>query len=313
MCELGVSILVHQDFSRIYGALESLLAYTKTPACITVVINVGNASDIDALRSAYPTLNYIINPHPQGFAQNHNMVMQQTSTPYIALLNDDIRLKNDALDQAITYLAQHPDVGMVAPQLEYEDGALQVTTYSAPTLSRMIYKISGLGRFTHQKSSFRQWLIRLGIGKVLNIQSLHFEDKIREAEVLKAAAIIVRKTAVQDVGGMDETTKSFGEEIDWNWRMRQNNWKLVLLPHARIVHYGVGQAMMQLQGWQILEDRKGILNYYLKHRPRHEQWLIRGAIVVLHTLQAIFSLIFDPKAVKTHWQTALMGATWQRS
>ncbi len=312
MSRLTISILVHRDFSHIRGAVRSIQAGTRTPYKLYVVINAGEAEQIAALQAEFPDLTYIVNTTPQGFAANHNMIMRRADTPYIALLNDDIAVQGDALDQMIAHLDAQADVGMIGPQLENADGSPQVTAYSAPSLFRMLYKFSGLNRLTHQQSRLRRWLIALGVGKLSSVASLTHSEATRDVAVLKAAAIIVRQSAVVAVGMMDETTLAYGEEIDWDWRMRQAGWRIVILPSARITHYGVGQATQHLNGWQIVEDRKGILNYYIKHRPRREVWVVRGGMATLHGMQAILAVFISWKNIRAHLRTAWMGLTWTR-
>ena len=309
---ITISILVHNDFTHIYRALQSIITETNSPYEIIVVINSGSHEKIKNLKNTFPDLTYIVNKTPKGFAANHNMVMDMVNTPYIALLNDDILIKDHALDKQIEYLAKHDNIGMIGAQLEYEDGSLQVTAYSDPSLLRMIYKISGFAKFTNQRSLLRKWLIAIGIGKVINVSSLSMNTQIRDVQVLKAASIIVRKVAVDDVGYIDEATQGYGEEIDWDWRMRQAGWRIVLLPQARIVHYGLGQATLNLQGWQIIEDRKGILNYFIKHRPLWQVLILRFTIGILHLIQAILAIFITHRNVRPHLQTAIMGLTWRR-
>jgi hypothetical protein len=314
MPKLTISILVHNDFSHIYRALASIEQQTDTPCMIYVVINAGKIQQIEAIQAEFPHLNYIINEEPLGFAANHNQVIRQAETPYIALLNDDILIQDGALDKSITYLEAHPDVGMVSPQLMNEDGTYQVTAYSAPSLLRMIYKISGVARFTHQRSFIRKWLIRAGIGRIIQIESFspgHISPT--DVDVLKGATMIVRQATIDEVGLIDETTRVYGEEIDWNLRMHRKNWRTVLLPQAQIVHYEFVEDKLELKGWRIIEDRKSILNYYVKHRPIMEVWIIRVTILVFHVLHALTALFTASKDVKPHLQTALMGITWTRS
>jgi len=312
MTKLTISILVHEDFSHIQSALASIIKHTTTPYKIYVVINAGDKEQCEALQRTFPDLHYIINETPQGFAANHNQIMKLANTPFIALLNDDLEVQDSALDKLVDYLENNPKTGVVAPQLEYADGSPQVTVYSDPTLFRMIYKISGLGRFTHQKSFLRRFLVLFGLARISKSASLQSYETPRAVDVLKAAAIIVRKDMVNDVGIIDETTKAFGEEIDWNLRMRQAGWNVVIVPQARIIHFGLGQAMSQLSGWQLIEDRKAILNYYLKHRPVWEAIVIRSAIVFFHGLLSILTLFYAPTQSRTHLKTVMIGLRWQR-
>jgi len=133
MAKLAVSFIIIKDFDNLQGALQSLLAHHQTPIQTYVVIDTGQGvqtPQMDAFSAAFPTLRYIINTQRLGFAANHNQVLRQFEEPYIALLNDDIVFQNAALDILVQYLEDHPQVGLVGPQLFNPDGTLQVSAYS---------------------------------------------------------------------------------------------------------------------------------------------------------------------------------------
>ena len=311
--ELTISILIHDDFSHIGGALESLSVTTTTPFKVFIVINQGKQTDIEKLQQAYPQYTYILNDTSMGFAGNHNQVMKLADTPFIALLNDDIKIHPSALDTMIDYLKANPSVGLVGPRLEYADGTQQVSVYSDPSLFRMVYKISGLGRLTHQKSPIRKVLLRLGAGRLFGSSSLKMDMPTQTVDVIKGAVMLVRREVYEKVGGMDETTLSYGEEIDWHLRIRQAGWQVAYVSDAIVTHYGTGQALGELKGWQIIEDRRAILNYYLKHKPRWQSLIIRSAIVFFHGFQTLRTFIFAHSQWQSHFQTFKLGLLWSRS
>lgn len=306
---LTVSILVHHDFSHIHNALNDLYQTSQFSLAVYVVVNAGSEDAINELAQAFPQMDIIINENPQGFAANHNMIMRRAKTAYVALLNDDITVHPEALNELVGYLDNHSDVAVVGPQLLWADGSPQVTAYSDPSLLRMLYKISGLASLTHQKSLLRRWIAKSGLFK--SVASLQTLTEAQEVPVIKGAVMVVRRAAYEQIGLMDEATQAYGEEVDWHWRFRQAGWKIAFVPTARITHYGTGQAHLALRGWQIREDRKAILNYFLKHRPRWQAIIIRAAIIVAHTIWGIFWVILLQKSrAWEHFDTAKMGATW---
>lgn len=309
---LTVHLIVHEDFSHIGPALESLTRGTHvTPLETVVTVNAGSAEQVDRLRADHPAVRLIVNPHPQGFAANHNRVLAQAQTGAVALLNDDVRVQEGALDRLVAYLDAHPQVGLVGPYLEYPDGSPQVAVYSDPSLFRMLYKISGLAALTSQRSALRALLLRLGVGRLLKVESLRTERVTRPVPVIKGAAMVVRRAAYQQVGPMDETTLAFGEEIDWCWRFRQAGWGVVHVAEATVVHYGSGQADLRLLGPLFAEDQKGMLNYALKHRPRWQAGLLRAAMVVCGLLRGLFWLPFSRSRSRTYWGAMRMALTWR--
>ncbi|MBL8163902.1 MAG: glycosyltransferase family 2 protein [Anaerolineae bacterium] len=304
-----VSFIVHQSFTHIGPALESLFANTHTAHHIYVIINSGTSVQIEALRAAYPSVQLIVNHEPKGFASNHNQVMRLAQTSFVALLNDDIRIHPQSLDVLLEYMEDHPEVAVAGPQLLNPNGTPQVSVYSDPTLLRMVYKISGLGRFTQAGSPLRDWLQHRNRGKWVKLESWTENTSARVVPVVKGTAMLVRRQAYEQVGLMDESTRVYGEEVDWHWRFRKHGWQVAIVPDATITHYG---TMQKLSTANTLEDRKGILNYFLKHRSLWQQLIIRTTIVVSHMVFAAWFLLWSPQRAHEHYRTALMGAFWHR-
>ena len=310
---LTVSFIVHEDFTHIAQALRSFYTTNSPPGEVYVTINSGYDAQVDQLRVEFPDIQILVNTTPQGFAANHNHIMRLAETEYVALLNDDIILHDGALAKMVNYLQSNSQAGLVGAALQNPDGSPQVSVYSDPELLRALYKISGLAVITHQQSVVRRWMIKVGVGRLLKVESLRTQTTARPVPTVKGVAMVVRQAAYREVGLMDETTLAYGEEADWHLRLRQAGWQVVHVPEAKVTHFGLGQARLQLRGPLIVEDRKAILNYFLKHRPQWQVVVLRVAIVFSHLFWSLVWLPFSRSHASNHYQVAHMGLTWQRA
>lgn len=179
--------------------------------------------------------------------------------------------------------------------------------YSDPTLFRMTYKVSGLAQFTRQGSWLRSLAIKLAN---LPVQSLRIPQTASAVDVVKGAVMVVRGTACQQVGPIDEVTLAYGEETDWHLRFRRARWKVAVVPATRVVHFGGGQSELILRGWQLVEDRKAILNYFIKHKPRWQVITMRCVIVLSHGVSGLLCLLIDRQRAGNHLQAARIGLFW---
>lgn len=309
MCELAIGFIVSRNFQYIYRALESLQS-TQTPAQIYVVLN-GGVDEVNRRRLATlrPDIEFIVHNEFKSFAANHNLILQHSREPYIALLNDDVDIQGNALDILIEYMKRHPETGLVGPQLENADGTLQVSQYSHLRLLRAMYKISGLARLTHQGSRARQFIRQLGIIKIASFRTFETATPV---DIVKGTAMIVRRTAVEDVGMLDESFRMYVEEFDWQWRFHEKGWQVVIVPEARITHYGLGQVTLQLSGWKLREDRRSLLNYFIKHQPRWQTLMIRATIICSHGFWGLGWLLFNRQRAMNHFSIAAIGLFWTR-
>jgi GT2 family glycosyltransferase len=307
---LTVSIIVHQDFSYIHELLTTLGHNQSESLNIYVTINAGDKQSIAHLQASFPQVTYLVNETPIGFAENHNRVMTRATTPFVALLNDDISLSNHVIPTILDYLDAHTHVGLVTPRIVNPDGTPQLTAFSDPTLLRMIYKISGLGHFTRQGSYLRRMMIRTGLAKKTGVASLSEYDETVEIPVAVGVAMFVRRTAYEQAGLMDEVTRVYGEEIGWHWRLRQAGWQIVLLATVAVVHFNVDK---DIRDWKLAEHRKGMLNYFSRYRATWKKYSLCTAILLFHTLRGAFNTIFDRKRAGGDWQTVRMAWSWLMS
>ncbi|MBE2268707.1 MAG: glycosyltransferase family 2 protein [Anaerolinea sp.] len=305
MTDVTVSLIVHQNFAHIERALTTLFAHTDRPLRVYVVVNQGGAEDIARLRAAFPQVTVLVNTNPQGFAANHNQIMRIAQTPYVALLNDDIEVHPQAIDLLCDYLDEHHDVGLVGASLLNPNGTPQVSVYGDPILPLTLYKISGLSRFTAEGTALRQLLQRL---KVVRIASWVEQTETREVAVVKGVAMVVRRAASDQVGLMDESTRMYGEEIDWHLRFRKCGWKVAFVAPAKVTHYGIGQRINLAT---LPDDRVSLLNYYLKHKPAWQAVVVRAAIILTHAFVALVNLPLDRSCAAAYWRTVIAAIRWQ--
>ncbi len=57
-----------------------------------------------------------------------------------------------------------------------------------------------------------------------------------EVEALSGALMLVRRSALNDVGLLDEGYFLHCEDLDWCMRFRQKGWKIMFVPDVSVVH-----------------------------------------------------------------------------
>lgn len=305
---ITLHFIIHNDFSHIQAALDSVYATVTTPYEIHLTINSGDPADVRQFQAEHPHINLHINESQKGFAANHNAAMQRAQTPYIALLNDDIVLHSGALDTLVQYLESHPDTGLAAPLIENPDGTPQLSVFSDISLGRALYAISGAGALTRHGGIVRRMLQRTGLAKLIGTESLQPSTQTRAVPVVVGAAMVVRRETYQQAGGMDEDTLVYGEEYGWHLRLRQHNWKIVLVAEAKVTHYN---PATDISGWRLAEHRKGTLAYFSRYRPRWQAAMIRMAIIGFHGIWALVNLPFNRPRSRDHWRTVRLAVSWK--
>jgi hypothetical protein len=96
--------------------------------------------------------------------------------------------------------------------------------------------------------------------------------------------LLVRRAAVEAVGGFDERYFMFSEETDWCYRFREAGWKVWFFPGAEAVHVG-GATTTQNWGPMFREQVRGHLRFLADHHGEREAERARKLMLVALTLR----------------------------
>jgi GT2 family glycosyltransferase len=197
-----------------------------------IVIDNASADDsltkLEAAFSATPALKIIRNAENIGFAAACNIGLNESTGSYLFYLNPDCVLEPDSVQRLVQALDNYPDAGMVGGLLVNSDGTEQGGGRRAiPTPWRSFVRAFGLSRFADR------WP-RLFFDFHLHKQPLPSQPI--EVEAISGACMVVRRAAMNAVGQWDEGYFLHCEDLDFAMILRQQGWKIMFVPDARIIH-----------------------------------------------------------------------------
>ena len=185
------------------------------------------------------------------------------------ILNADAWLVDDALERLVAVGDTHADVAVVGPRLVNRDGSLQRSVRGFPTLWRLATEylyLRKLGPHTNALNAF--------YGGGFD----HASE--REVECLMGACLLVRRAAIDEVGGPDPAFFLFSEEVDWLYRFAAAGWRTLFTPAATCVHVGGASHGGRL----FRENLRGQLRFFHKHHGDGEaervRALLRGSLAL---------------------------------
>ncbi|MCL4543831.1 MAG: glycosyltransferase family 2 protein [Chloroflexi bacterium] len=230
-----MSIVCHNNPSLLEQCLSSVRANCTLPFRFIVVDNADN-SEVQRVARHYleePDV-LIVNSEPQGFAKNHNRAFTQASGEFFLLLNDDTVVLRRALEGMVSVLQSHADIAAVACKA-YTDWRLNQThdvcglrfPSAIVALQDGVLDYSGLARSFPRAQLVRRWLF---------VDRDH--NTSQEAAHLNGACLLLRRSAVEQVGTLDERFFMFLEETDLCLRLRQRGWRLWYEANVGIIHLG---------------------------------------------------------------------------
>ena len=224
----------------------------------TEVIVIDNASGDGSslmVTEEFPEVRLIQNSANLGFATATNQGLRVARGRHLLLLNSDTLVLGNVLAESVRYMDAHPDVGMMGCKVLNEDGTTQMTCSLFPSFLNLLLQTLGLNRLARPR-----WLRRY--------QMLDWaRDDEREVEVISGCYLVARRTAVAQIGLLDESFFLYGEETDWCRRCAEAGWRLVFTPIGEIVHFGSGSSR-QLNYKRDLMLSEGTVRLHRKHGGR---------------------------------------------
>jgi GT2 family glycosyltransferase len=256
----GVSAIIvnYNAGVQLLDVVTSVL-YSKAVAKVIVVDNgsVDHSMDkIEHLAMSQSRLICIRNKKNLGFAKGCNQgISLADENDDLLFLNPDCIMHPDALETMMTCLQSVPQAAMAGPLLLNTDGTEQAGgRRSVPTPWRSFVRAFGLSKlYARYPRLFSDFL--------LHKQPL--PDTPMEVEAISGSCMLVQRTAMRDIGVLDEGYFLHCEDLDWCMRFRQRKWKIMFVPEASAVHY---KGMCSKKRLLFVEwhKHKGMIRFYRK-------------------------------------------------
>lgn len=243
---------------------------------IYVVDNGSQDDSVKVVREQFPQVLVIENRENRGFAAAVNQALENTIATYrySILLNTDTLLQKDAISVMYSFMEHHKDAGIIGVQLQKPDGARQHSYDNHPTLATELFN-----------KSLLRWLFP---GKYPS-KKMQITQPV-EVESVIGACMMVRNTAIDAVGTLDEDYFFFLEETDWCYRMQKAGWKVYHIPDARVVHLG-GQSK-KMAPWQSqVEYCRSLYTFFRKNRSPFSYIMLRTFYLAKISLNLATNLI----------------------
>jgi GT2 family glycosyltransferase len=226
MPDISFIIINWNTRQLLLDCLASVYQTVRIASFEVLVVDNGSADgSVEAVAREYPRVKLLANARNEGFAKANNAAILRMSGRYAVLLNSDTLLKKGAIDALFAFMEAHPDAGMCGPQLLYRDGSKQTSTGVFPDILTELTSKSLTRLFSAGKRGV----------------SIPVFDAPTPVDFIIGACMFVRKSAIDDVGMLDDEYFFFYEEIDWCYRLNRAGWLVYHLPAIEIYHFG-GQS-----------------------------------------------------------------------
>lgn len=258
---LSASIVTYRPEPRLFGrALASLAAAIAEArsagelgnARVTVIDNGPGEEQAAILKAiaAWPAdagaIELIAGHGNVGYGRANNLALERANSDFHLVMNPDVELDPAALREALKAAREHPEVGLVAPDVYGDDGERQYLCKRYPSVWVLFLR------------GFAPAALRRRFAK--SIDAYEMRDVIADRFVpnvpLASGCFMLARTALLTrLGGFDPRYFMYFEDYDLSLRVGRES-QVAFVPQARILHHG-GEA-----------SRKGL---------RHVAWFAASA------------------------------------
>jgi hypothetical protein len=242
--DVSVAVVTYNALPWIEQCLESVAGYETV-----VVDNDSTDGTVAFVRDKFPAVR-LVEQENRGLAAGWNRGISETTGTYVLILNADAWALGDAIERLAEFADEHPRAAVVGPRLRYPDGRLQPSVRGFPTPWRLATEYLFLRKLAPRSQALNAFYAG-------GFDYAH----VREADFVMGAVMLARRTAIDEVGLLDEDFFLFSEETDWCYRFRGAGWQVLFTPDAEFAH--VAGAVHG--GRMFRENVRGNLRFIAKH------------------------------------------------
>jgi GT2 family glycosyltransferase len=213
-----VIVLTCNGRELLRACLESLGRQTFTDFETVVIDNGSTDGSLEMLAQDFPAARAIGLPENRGFSIANNVALRDALArgfEFVMLLNNDTIAGPDAVGELLAAIGADERVAAVCPKI-YFAAQPDLLWYAGADFSLWTARLVQIG-----------WK-RKDVGQ--------FDHRLR-VSVATGCAVLLRASALKDVGLLDETLWAYLEDVEWSIRFLRSGYSLRLAPRAHVRHH----------------------------------------------------------------------------
>jgi GT2 family glycosyltransferase len=249
---------------------------------VLVLDNGSRDGSAEAARG-HPTVDHTVAlSQRRGKALNDSELLRRARGRYALLMNEDTELLPGATLALLGALRSDPSAACAGAKLLRPGGRAQASAWRFPT---PLTALAG-ALFLH---------------RLLIVQSRG--PRTRAVDWCQSAAMLVRRSAAEDVGYLDPAFFVYSDEVDFARRLRDAGWRSLYVPDAVAIHHeqlATGAA----GGRRIVELARNRDLYMRKHHSPAAARAVRWLTAWSYAARALAALALPGHSPRRYWQSA---------
>lgn len=293
---MGIVIVTHNQIELAKACVRNVMALAARAETVVVVndraaLSASEESDLVGLGCTL-----VVNCEHLGYGANLNRGVAALASSYEAmlLLNDDAYPRPHAIESLVAALAGDARAGVVGPAFVGADGVPQQGAFRFPSLrselATLLILPSALQRRFWHRSVLDERAVCLG-----------------RVDWILGAAMLIRRTAFEQVAGFDESYFLYSEETDLQLRMKARGWHVLQQPEAVVEHIGAAStastASTTMKATRALARSRG--QYINRHWSFARRAALMAALPAVQLWNFTYSALLiavTPRKARQRWR-----------
>jgi len=270
--------------------LQTLTSIFKAdpPSGKMEVFLIDNHSQDDTpvtVKQQFPQVKQILSSTNLGFAGGNNLGLRQAKGRYVLLLNSDTVIAKDSLVKMIDYMNSNPQVGLATCRVELFNRRIDPASHRGfPTPWASLTYYLGLEKLFPHVKLFSQYH-----------QGWKDLTQVHEIDSPVGAFFFLRKSALNQVGLLDEAFFMYAEDLDLAFRIKKSGWQVMYVPLTTITHLKGASGINSTDKSKKIITTKAFFDtmktFYQKHYRKKYlffiRWLVFLGIDLVKTIKII--------------------------
>jgi GT2 family glycosyltransferase len=240
---------------------------------ITVVDNASIDRSAENLRSLYGNhsgVQFLFNPSNIGFGPAVNARARRSTAEWLLILNPDCILNKDALEKLKDALVNDATAGLAGPAVLDAEGRIQRATMRRfPNPWKSLMTVTGLWRLSKWSPAFHG----------VEVDTTQAEDGPVICDAVSGACMMVRRSAFEAVGYLDEEYAMHCEDLDLMYRLKGQGWHCLYVPQAGSIHKQ-GLSSRSRPSWVHFQKHRGMTRFFKKFQADSTFWPMRLLVYI---------------------------------
>lgn len=251
---VSVVVLNFNGKKLLKSFFESLYNQSYKKIEIIFVDNGSKDGSVLFVKNKFPQVKLISNSSNLGFSEACNQGAYAAKRKYIFFLNNDTRLDISSLGRMVSFLEKNSDISLAGPIVYRKNKGSIESAGLFPTFLGFFYN------------------------------PLPKEKEPFEVFAVTGAAMLIRKTWFEKIGGFDKDFFIYSEDIDLCTRTKLLGGKIFILPECKVIHFHGQTSKKMNRSFVVFHATKNRILLLLKNFS----FILLMIVLPIHLLLLIF-------------------------